>query len=287
MTTEFESGRVAALTSPGSGDRAGEGSVARSHFAEGRVVLLPTRGEPPQPIGVASGADGREAGIYPVPGRMAEANRRIAGHEIGHAFTARALGSHVHLVTIIPDRGYEGRCVRSGPPSELTLSSPEAEIDEVLSLCERLERLTPEIGSARVVSAEYYVRAQNNIIELVAGKCAELLLHPELPPLGAVHDFVEAAAFARIAVAAQPAVAAMVAYAEAEATALLRANLDIVAALVEALVEHGTLSGTMVDDIISHEVAMRSIRLEHQRRCDRRARQESARAFLAEAQSIA
>src|SRR5205807_2880884 len=121
---------------------------------------------------------------------------------------------------------------------------------------------------ARVDSAEYYLRAQNNVIELVAAQCAELILHPELPPLGAIHDFVEAAAFAKIAVAAQPAVKALIAYAEAEATALLQANLDIVNALVEALIERGTLTGDEVDAIIWRELAMRSMRQEHKRRVD-------------------
>src|SRR3977135_2315352 len=66
------------------------------------------------------------------------------------------------------------RSSRSGPVSSLALDeSPEACTDEILSVCERLERLTPEIGSGRVESSEYYIRAQNNIVELVAGKCRE------------------------------------------------------------------------------------------------------------------
>lgn len=68
---------------------------------------------------------------------------------------------------------------------------------------------------------------------------------------------------------------------------MLRANLEIVNALVEALVEHGTLTGEEIDAIISHEVAMRSIRLEHQRRRDWRERTVSARAFLADVTSSA
>ena len=69
--------------------------------------------------------------------------------------------------------------------------------EEILTVCERLEKLTPELGSARSESSEYYIRSQNNVIALVAGDCAEMLLHPTVPPLGAQHDFVEADAFAR------------------------------------------------------------------------------------------
>jgi hypothetical protein len=257
-----------------------ESNAARSQFDEGHAAItLPARVERATAAAIDfTGSSGREGDdAYPVPGRTPEMNHRIAGHEIGHAFTSRCLGSHVHFVTIIPHGGFAGRCVRSGPPSELTLTDrPENKTDEILSLCERLQRLTPELGSDRVDSSEYYIRAQNNIIEAVAGECAELILHPELPSLGAVHDFVLAAAFGRIAVAAQPAVVALIEYCSAEATALLRTNLDIVNALVAALVERGTLSGSEVDAIISHEVAMRSIRLEHARREDWQRRIASA-----------
>jgi hypothetical protein len=144
----------------------------------------------------------------------------------------------------------------------------------------RLERLNPEIGSTRIDNSEYLVRSQVNITELVAGQCAELILHPELPALGAAHDHIEAAAFGRITVAAQPAVAALLKYCEAEATALIRENITIVRALVEALIERGTLSGEQVDAIISHGVASRLIEVEHHRRDDWRQRCDSAARFI-------
>jgi hypothetical protein len=123
------------------------------------------------------------------------------------------------------------------------------------------------------------VRSQSNIIALVAGECAELLLHPDLPSLGAHHDGVEARAFARVAVAASPAVEALINYAAAEATALLTANRDMVDALVEALIEAGELSGKRVDEIISECVTRRSAETERKRRDDWDRRQEAARAF--------
>jgi hypothetical protein len=76
---------------------------------------------------------------------------------------------------------------RSGQVTGLALDdNPENCIDktnEILSLCHRLEKLTPEIGSWRVESSEYYIRAQNNIVELVAGRCAEQILHSDLSSL--------------------------------------------------------------------------------------------------------
>jgi hypothetical protein len=219
---------------------------------------------------------------YPVAGRSELRNRRIAGHEIGHALVTRALGDSCWSVTIIPGGGFEGKCVRSGAPSDLTLQENyEDKTEEILTVCERLERLTPELGSARSESAEYYVRSQSNIIALVAGECAELLLHADLPSLGAAHDGVEARAFARIAVAASPAVEALISYAVAEANALLTSNRDILDALVEALIEAGELSGERVDEIIAATIATRAFEAEKIRRNDWNARQRSANRFYA------
>jgi hypothetical protein len=211
----------------------------------------------------------RNESQYPVPGRSEQRNRRIAGHEIGHAFITRVLGSHVHLVAIVPGDGYEGRCVRSARPTQLTF---EDQTTEVLTICERPEGLTtPELGSNRVTDAESIVCAKSMVIELVAGEVAEQLLHPADPSLGAEHDGIEARAIARVvcaAVDASRAVAALVRYAEVETRALLLANRDIVDALVKALIEYGTLSGTEVDTVIAAGVAARSIAIERQRRDD-------------------
>jgi hypothetical protein len=112
----------------------------------------------------------------------------------------------------------------------------------------------------------------NNVIALVAGEAAEMLLHPDLPPLGAQHDFVEADAFAKITVIASPAVAAMIGYAKAEADAILSANLDIAQALVGALEKAGVLSGEQVDQIIANIIAARAAEAERVRRADWRQR---------------
>ena len=104
--------------------------------------------------------------IYPVPNRSPEVNRRISAHESGHALLARCLGSNVHLVTIVPGHGFEGRCVRSGPPSNFDFDSdPEVQHREVLTVCEQLASLGPTLGSSRVADAEIYIRAQTTVIE--------------------------------------------------------------------------------------------------------------------------
>jgi hypothetical protein len=189
--TNKETGKVvlAALASPGPGERLGE-VLTRPHFAEGRVVLTPARGKPQATAAEgATGSGGREAGIYPAPERTPEMNRRIGAHEIGHCLTIRAMGNTVHFVTIIPSGGFEGRCQRSGAQSSLNLldETPVPTMDEIVDLCARIEAST-QIGSSRVADAEGYIRAQTAAVELVAGRIAEQILFPDLPPLHAEHE---------------------------------------------------------------------------------------------------
>jgi hypothetical protein len=114
----------------------------------------------------------------------------------------------VHSVSIIPGDNYEGQFIRSGPPSQLNLDeNPEAKTNEIVDY-ERLERMAPELGSGGVAGGELYMRAQCLVIELLGGEVAELILHPDQPSLGAKHDQIEANAFAKVALAASPAVAA-------------------------------------------------------------------------------
>jgi hypothetical protein len=186
-------------------------------------------------------------------------------------------------VTVIPGAGFEDRCTRSGPPSSLNLDDGiDHETIEIVSICELLEKLTPEIGSGRVESAEYITRANTNCVELVAGECAEMILHPESPPLDAVHDHTEARAFARVACAMPSAVTALIAYAEAEAKGLLLENIGCLRALVAALDVRGTLCRDEVDEIIVATLAAEGIAIEKRRRDDWQRRQHQPRGLPTE-----
>jgi hypothetical protein len=191
----------------------------------------------------------------------------------------------VHMVSVIRGDGFEGRCTRSGPVSSLTFADSDTtsvmQPDEVIGICERLEALGGlEIGTSRIETAEYYCRGLNNVVVLVAGEAAELILHSDQPSLGAQHDFDEAKAFAKITVFASPAVQALIEYAKAEASAIINANLDIAHALVAALEKAGQLSGEQVDEIIADTVAARAAKAEKIRRNDWKARQLRAATFL-------
>jgi hypothetical protein len=220
-------------------------------------------------------------GQYPVPGRSKLRNSRIAAHECGHAIACRLQGNHVHALTIARHGKFEGRCMRSGPPTELAFSDdPEAETNQVLSICERLERLSPEPGSSRVADSEAIIRGQSMIVELLAGNMAEQILFPAQRPFGAKHDHTEAAAVARVVIAAPQARQALLQYCGSEARGLIVNNLDVMEFLMVALIEFGTLSGAQIDEIISRTMAMRSSKKERQRRENWRERQRNAAAFL-------
>jgi hypothetical protein len=62
---------------------------------------------------------------------------------------------------------------------------------------------------------------------------------------------------------------------------LITANRDVDEALVEALVERGTMRGDEVDDVIAHQIALRGLRLERERRLDWERRRQSAASFVA------
>jgi ATP-dependent Zn protease len=140
--------------------------------------------------------------------------------------------------------------------------------------------MAPELGSGRLADSELIIRGQSQMIELMAGAAAEEVLFPRERNLGAKHDQIEARAFAKVVVAAQPAAKALLQYCYAEARALVRSRLDIVDMLVEALIAVGTLTGEEVDEIISVGVALRSVKMEQARRADERRRQINAAAFL-------
>jgi hypothetical protein len=204
--------------------------------------------------------------------RSPEYNRRCATHESSHAILGRACGSFIELVTIVPHGEYAGRCVRRGAPSpslnlldERKCKEPAAPTTaDIVAVCAQIG--APEVGTARVDLAEEITRAQTFIIELLAGSVGERVMFPDLPPLPAEHDRREAEALASVICASPQAIPALLAYCEAEAEALIRANLDIVEALTDALVAEGTLSGDQVDTIIAACVARRSLAAEYERR---------------------
>jgi hypothetical protein len=254
----------------------------------GRPKLAPTQSDDSAcdlaPKSGASGFQMPARALYPVAGRSPELNARIAAHEgAGHAFAARCLGTLLHSVSIIPGDGFEGRCRSIGYQSQL-YEKPENQTVEIVSLCERAQRLTPELGVNRVESAEFFVRATVLAIELCAGSVAEAILYPHEAPLPTSHDQIEAAAFASLAVASPRAVPAFLEYCRAEAAALITDHLGAAKAIADGLVERGELSGEEVDNIITVALAREALNDEKVRQTKWRAVGASA-ALLGVSQS--
>jgi hypothetical protein len=203
---------------------------------------------------------------YPVPGRSPEYNRRIAIHErAGHAYLARCMGTELHSVSIIPGDGYEGRCLSKAYQSSL-YEAPTDSTVEIVDLCERAQRLMPELGTGRVEAAEFFQRATVLCIELVGGSVAEQILRPQDEPLPTFHDQIEAAAFAAIAVASPRAVPAFLEYAKGEAEALIGDHPDVAMAIADGLIEQGVLTGDQVDEIIVAAMSRETLKAEAERR---------------------
>jgi hypothetical protein len=193
---------------------------------------------------------------YPVPGRSAEYNFRVAGHEIGHCVVMRALSAvPISFVEITRGDGYEGRCC--GAAFEQSQHNLEDQTETVINICSRIEKMAPGIGASRIESAEFYVTAQTVCMELVAGSIAEQILFPDQPPLRCEHDRIEARAVAALACASPKSVDAILHYAESEARNLIHENMHVAVALVEALVDSktGKLTGAQVDAVIEIAVA--------------------------------
>jgi hypothetical protein len=216
---------------------------------------------------------------YPVSGRSEAYNHRLAIHEgAGHAYLARCISTELQSVSIIPGDGFEGRCLSKAYQSSL-YETPEAETVEIVDLCERAQRLMPELGAGRIEAAECFQRATVLCIELVGGTIAEQILHPQDEPLPTYHDQIEAAAFAAIAVSSPRAVPAFLEYAKGEAAALINDHPDVAMAIADGLVEHGILTGDQVDGIIVAALAHKTLKTEVQRRTDWRAIEQSAADF--------
>jgi hypothetical protein len=224
------------------------------------------------------------AGQYPVPGRTAESNRRVAGHEIGHVLAMRAQSDvAISYVSIARRDGFEGRAC--GANYEESRRNLEDQTGSIVDICERIEKMTPGLGSSRIESAEFIVQAQTMVIELVAGSVAERILFPDKTPLRAEHDKIEARAVAAIACASPRSVDALLAWAECEAENLIRENLGVVLALVDALVDSkdGKLTGTEVDSVIQSAMDREyHMNVEVERRARWRSAEQNAASFTAQ-----
>jgi hypothetical protein len=185
---------------------------------------------------------------------------------------ARALGMPLGGATVTPNGVFLGRTWAGKDVSGLSMG------DE---LCAQALPMMPRAGEERSDAAELIVHSQARVIELLAGRAAELLLYPGVEPFPVISDFHEARAYARIMCLSPAAIESFLAYAEVEAAKLLADHRSVLIALADALVARRELDGLAIDGVIFAELVKLDLEAERGRRLAWVRTIESARSFEA------
>ena len=247
----------------------------RAPYPETRPPSLPALSPATLSGFPVAGDDGSSGSVCSAPapstpwtvGRTAEMLRHLSHHEASHALVARALGRPVAGVTIVPTSTNEGLCWFSdGVEPPASLEQDNAQMLDFVGECVSLVLTKPRIGEKRKrVEATHAYRVQQQCVELLAGKVAELVMWPNEEPFGAHHDQIVASALA-LTVVASEVVEAYLAFCAKEAEAIIRANVDVLQAIADALLERGTLTGKQLDKVIRAALARRDLTEDQERR---------------------
>jgi hypothetical protein len=186
----------------------------------------------------------------------------VAYHESAHCIAGRFLGFEIAVATITPSQHFGGS-VR-GPGCNLD-ESPADIIADARARCEEAVALMPCRGEPREDCGAWSVHATSRCIELLAGKEVERLSGFDYEG-GAATDMALADIYAGSVCVSAGAVAAFLAYCTAEAREILRRHWYSVERVAEALLEHGTLNGQAIDELIFQAEASQELEAEHKRR---------------------
>ena len=201
---------------------------------------------------------------------------RVSIHEAAHAIIARLFGVPIGLATIEPTAHFAGRVV--GPQADLE-ESAEKILEDALAICDRVRNGAPPAGESREDLEPWLRHAQEHVIELVAGRDAERIAGFEVPKIDASTDMALALLYAATFTLTDDAAQAFVTYAEVEAAALLKRYWPHVEAVAKALMEHKTLTGEQIDQIITATETQLSLEAEKLRRGYFKEAQERAAAM--------
>jgi len=184
--------------------------------------------------------------------------RRIALHEAAHLTVGRASGAAFGGATIEenPELGFSGLCW--GPDFQSRFAG------ETSAVIEQLDELMPRDGDPRDGMAEIYQHVFTRVVELTAGSEAEKLHFGDA--WEASDDRKQEQQLAQLIFSTPQSADAFIAACALEARAILQRQADVVEALAAALVEHRTLDGAQIDDIISRTVVARQLAQERERR---------------------
>jgi hypothetical protein len=221
----------------------------------------------------------------PAATRSLEMTFRISVHEAGHVVCARYFDLPVGGSTI----------VASGRTGGLTWGASEqldrAAFDESAvhgvddDILETARALRPMIGESFTPAAEWHQRCRVRCIGALAAEEAERILLPDHLPIGGVGDQLQARQFATMFCTSPNSVNSFLEVCRVEAAEIVGASRHIVLALAYALVEHRTLDGGQIDDIIAQAVVERTMADEKLARAEWRARIANAAKFVSDAAS--
>jgi hypothetical protein len=186
----------------------------------------------------------------------------IAWHEAAHCITGRYLGFEIGIATITPSKHFGGT-VR-GPRCDLD-ESPADMIADARARCEEALVHMPHRGEPRDDCGAWSVHATSRCIELMAGKEGERLSGFDYEG-GRATDMALARAYAATVVYTDGAIGAFLKYAGIEAKAILKKHRTALDAVANGLLEHKTLDGQAIDELISKAEAADEIEAEHKRR---------------------
>jgi hypothetical protein len=238
------------------------------------------RGEPPPPIGAASGADGREVDVN----RCEEDDWRVAIHEGTHCLSGLVLFGPGNLggSTIVPSAKFGG--LTWGPTNSAEFGSTD---DVPVDLCEKMRAMMPEDGEPIVGVGEIHAHVRGRCVDLLSGSEGERVLCTDGPPWHAESDLTQARNLASIICSSSEAIELYLDFCRAEAASLVAKHSASIRAVAAALIEHRTLTGSEIVAVVVESVGRKAMAAERARRLDWRARTESACAFLTDVKSSA
>jgi hypothetical protein len=202
------------------------------------------------------------AGARPLMSWGADAVLAVAFHEAAHCITGRYLGFEIGIATITPSKHFGGT-VR-GPRCDLD-ESPADMIADARARCEEALVHMPHRGEPRDDCGAWSVHATSRCIELMAGKEGERLSGFDYEG-GCATDMALARAYAATVVYTDGAIGAFLKFCSTEAKAILRKHRTALDTVANGLLEHKTLNGQAIDELIFEAEAADELEAERKRR---------------------
>jgi ATP-dependent Zn protease len=161
--------------------------------------------------------------------------RRVALHESGHVVVAIAQGRRIEAVTIIPGRDYDGKVSEAEEP-------------------EMMKALLDFMSGGRA-DAKVEATARSKIVGYVAGQVSEWCFCPKESWRSDRHhvsgsDMKLARLFAMAITGSEESAEALLSSSRTQARQILLAHRQLVEAIADALIRHGTMTGAEIEIIL-------------------------------------